>query len=627
MMISFLIKLLAFLYIKTIFSFNLNMKQKNKIYKGLDVIDGLIRRGELVEAFDLIQSKLKEYPDFITLKHRAVLCLANAGALEVANEAFEKLELHKEKNDEDILCLKGKILKAQALEADGERRAIIAQSSVKQYESAYILKQDHYPGINLATLYLLAGDHRSSKNIANKVLESLCDEASCEGELAYYYYASKAEAYLLLGNQEEAKKSLTLAVSMDPANYRARASTLKQFELILVLQKKKASWLNSFRLPISIHYGGYIFSEKSCGRLLSDTDINNLEGQVFEKLSGMNVGFGYGSLAAGSDIVIAEAILTLAAELHVVLPCNKEQFFEQSVVPYGNDWVERFNVCINRASSVQIASQNLNTLDATLLQFSSQVAMGRAILRSNTLATTASQFLIWDGPEKDKNSISHCDHQFWRKTGLQQTRLSLLNNETESPKQSGHKEPKVNSPDRMIIAMLFADFNKFGGLNEEQVGAFVQGILNPLAQTLQLSGLSPFEVNTWGDGIFIAFEGVNDAAKCAIEFQKCFSKIDLAALGLPSDLSLRIGANYGPVFYGIDSFLDRPTVFGPNVTFAARIEPITVPGSTYVSESFASVLSTQLDSPYKCDYIGRVKLHKSGEKMPIYSLRALVSNY
>ena len=48
-----------------------------------------------------------------------------------------------------------------------------------------------------------------------------------------------------------------------------------------------------------------------------------------------SIGFAYGSLAAGADILWAEALLAVGSEVHVVLPFALEEFVRVSVEPSG----------------------------------------------------------------------------------------------------------------------------------------------------------------------------------------------------------------------------------------------------------------------------------------------------
>lgn len=61
---------------------------------------------------------------------------------------------------------------------------------------------------------------------------------------------------------------------------------------------------------------------------------------------------GYGSLASGSDILFAEALLAAGAELHITLACDDVRFVELSVAEAGDDWVARFYRALDRATTV-----------------------------------------------------------------------------------------------------------------------------------------------------------------------------------------------------------------------------------------------------------------------------------
>ena len=51
---------------------------------------------------------------------------------------------------------------------------------------------------------------------------------------------------------------------------------------------------------------------------------------------------GYGQLACGADILIAEALLDRGGELHVVLPFAEEDFIKSSVAVGGAEWIARY---------------------------------------------------------------------------------------------------------------------------------------------------------------------------------------------------------------------------------------------------------------------------------------------
>ena len=79
------------------------------------------QRGELLTAFDLAERGLAEHPDDLSLKHRAVLALARAGATEEATRRFFAYGLGSVQ-DEEIAALRARIAKDFALTEEGAER-------------------------------------------------------------------------------------------------------------------------------------------------------------------------------------------------------------------------------------------------------------------------------------------------------------------------------------------------------------------------------------------------------------------------------------------------------------------------------------------------------------------------
>lgn len=83
-----------------------------------------------------------------------------------------------------------------------------------------------------------------------------------------------------------------------------------------------------------VHYAGMMFCSRPEARLVNE---------VRDALVAGNVVAVYGSLASGSDVVIAEVVLSLSIELHAVVPCSLHQFRQASVGLGGARWLERFD--------------------------------------------------------------------------------------------------------------------------------------------------------------------------------------------------------------------------------------------------------------------------------------------
>lgn len=578
----------------------------------------LLRRGELLAAYDAAVEGLRLRPDSAALKHQAVLCLARAGALERAQAEFERLGLDKFEDDEDVLALGGRLLKAVALEKAGDERRYVARAAAEKYARAYRRTGGFFSGINTASMLVVAGRAKEAEATARQVLKSLGGAKTGAGEAAYYRAATRAEAHLLLGDRVASEASLADALTHDPDNYSAHATTLKQLAMILEAQEADADWLDRFRPPKVAHFVGHMFK---AGGGRADAEEEAIRASVSEVIAVERIGFGYGALAAGADIIMAKALLDAKAELHLLQPCPNDVFVKTSVRPFGESWAARFEECHGHATVSYATGDraNFNGLDKA---FSSQIAMGKAILRAQSLATEAVQIAVWDGAPARREAGTAHDVAFWRKTGLRQIILPFrLSRTRRSHKNAGSIRRAKQPFRRKLMAMLFADTHGFGKLGDEQVPAFVQAVLGSLAQCCQELPGAASHFNTWGDGLFLAFDKIGDAARAALALQECFRSIDLAALGLPDTLALRIGCHYGPVQEHTDPLLGRPNIFGNQVVIASRVEPETVPGSIYVTEPFASVLAASEGRAFRCEYVGEVEPRKGSDKLLLFSLR------
>lgn len=599
-----------------------------KVFKGLSLkdvvaqIDEFARQGEVLAAYDAVMHALKKAPDDLYLKHRAVLYLARAGALERAQSEYFRLCLNSVENDEDVIALGGRLLKSMAMETRGEAHQRLAAAAAEKYLSAYQQSSGFFSGINTASLYLIAGRGQKSRSIARRVLAGLDKLPSASGQDGYYQEATRAEAYFLLNLPAKALEALRQAVDRDPKNYVAHAATLRQLFMIHEVLDLDSSLLEGFRPPKSAHFVGHIYSVGEGPQSLDAEAARALERSVRTAIQNEDIGFGFAALAAGADIVIAEALIESGAEVHVVQPCSNDIFVQTSVAPFGEQWVRRFEACMDNAATVRYVAGNHRDIDKFDIAFASEVAMGLAALRSQTLFSEAVQFAVWDDSTASKSYGTSQDVRLWRNTGRRQIIVPFPQEQLQrSRKAEKGAEPDPSKSQRALLAMIFADVQGYGELSTDQIVDFLEYVLNPLADCYAALASAPRYVNTWGDGLFLAFDKVGFAAKAALALQEKFRSIDLSALGLPEHLALRIGAHFGPVHERTDPFTGRQNIFGTEVIIASRIESVTVPGSVHVSEPFACAIATHHPREYGCDYLGQIELGKTENARALFSLR------
>ena len=335
------------------------------------------------------------------LQHAAVLALAQCGATDFALREYERYGLSACHDDEDVMALVGRLYKDLYLTGADDAKRAYARKSEEAYHAAHESTGGYYSAVNAATMGLIAGEPTArTAERAAAILQALPAAQDLTPELHYFIEATRAECYWLQGKPAFARDSLRSAVRHDPLNFGAHATTLKQFKMIASIRSDKVDWLNEFSPPTSMHYAGHNFALSDalsgalpsltydqCAQLILDTE---------DAVQRADIGFGFGALAAGSDIIIAEALLVSGAQLHVTLPAPVDDFIKSSVEPYGEVWIPRFHACLSAASRVHIATDDKHWPSLDINSFCGTVAIGQAKIRAAILAAPTAQMVIWD---------------------------------------------------------------------------------------------------------------------------------------------------------------------------------------------------------------------------------------
>jgi hypothetical protein len=292
--------------------------------------------------------------------------LARGGAADRAWQYFVEAGFDAASGDHKALTLKGRLLKDLAMRASGDARIAYLRRAAEAYAAASALTEDSYPRINAATLVYLRGDRASAAALASDLL-ALLDGGRHGAETAYWLAATRAEALLLLGRVDDARSALAQAVAVAPNAREDRAATLRQFRRILSYVDQDESWLDAFALPAVMHFRGPMSLVGSAS-----------EQAIADRVASIAPGMAYGALAAGTDLVAAEAALAVGAELHVVLPSSLESFRAISVAPLGDGWGERFDAVVDQAISLETLDEPGGLTEAAV-RMADDMAMGLAV--------------------------------------------------------------------------------------------------------------------------------------------------------------------------------------------------------------------------------------------------------
>ncbi|KHK89927.1 adenylate/guanylate cyclase domain-containing protein [Novosphingobium malaysiense] len=575
-----------------------------------------IARGDLITAYDETVSAIAEGDDSLAIRHQQVLALARMGDTDRAMELFEAYDLDGS-DDPHQQAIGARLLKDRALALPpGPARQSALQAAFEAYLAIFTETADSYPGINAASLAALCGQGGQAIGIAEQILTD--PEVAEPGN--YYMAATRSEALLLTGRIEECAEALNEAAGLVGNDFGASSTTCRQLELLAGhtgLDNERAHrLLRPIRPPRVLHFCGHIFASdrKAEAAILGGID---------RFLEERNIGFAYGAVAAGADILIAEAVLARGGELHVVLPFALGDFVEQSVRPAGEEWVGRFERCLEAATSQTLATEMAYVGDPQQFAYASRVAMGLATLRAQHLGSSALQLAVWDGKGADGVAGTGADVSVWRKYGGETVVIDpgRVDRAFQRPPTR-----EFAGDERSLAAIIFTDFPGFSSLAEEALPPFWNGVMRSIADVLHEHGDDVLTKNSWGDALYAIASSARAAADIALQLQDRLKGFDYATLGLEQGTGMRIGAHYGPAYRMIDHITGQLNFYGTEVSRAARIEPVTPPGEVFVTEPFAAILALESVERYRCRYVGRIELAKGYGVYPMYWLTRLSQN-
>ena len=602
------------------------------------VAQRILKLGEPLFAYDILAEGIKNFPNDVRLRQLLALALARSGAVESANAVLTGLcqEGHQ---DEETVALLARTHKDLARETtDASEKTKHFRLAHELYAQAYKDTGGYWSGINAATVALLLGQRDQAAALAHQI------DAQCRGELAsrepdhgdrYWLLTTLGEAALLLGDWAQAEDWYGQALEMGRGDWGSLQSTRHNARLLLQHMGGDENLVDRiFRVPSVVVFTGHMIDrpDRDTPRFPPhmEQEIKNAIGQRLEKV---NAGFGYASMACGSDILFHEAMLERGGECHVVLPYEKHFFVEDSVNIAGNpEWAARCDSVMARAAQVMEASKRSQICGRVSYMFANLMLHGLACVNAEQLETKLVPMAVWDGLPGDGPDGTAGTVDRWRSLGLQVEIIELR--ETASwrsplaatrvavstgtvPEDSPTTPPAFASE---IRALLFADAHGFSELTDEQVPLFVQHFLGMAGRLAFSSAHQPLMKNTWGDGLYFVFSNVHDAGQFALNLRDGVCCTDWRSKGLPS-LNLRIGLHAGPVYACTDPVTLRSNYIGAHVSRAARIEPITPTGQVYASQSFAALAAAEGVKDFRCDYVGQTPMAKKYGVFPTYVVR------
>lgn len=597
----------------------------------IDAVHSFVKRalsaGEFLTAYDAARSAVEVHPDDAWLQQRMALALAQMGSSARAQAILNGLAATDPTNRETLSIL-GRTYKDEWC-ADPANEKLL-RLSFDHYNRAFEVEPpDSYPGINAATIALLLKETSKAKQIATMVLE-ICQKQADD----YWKLATVAEALVILGDIEGAKRAYRAAVASEQDNLRAYSSTRKQARaLSRQLYGRSDTFDDCFPIPKLVVFSGHMIDapDRRTPRFPQEKE-GEIKALLERQLAAMNAGIGFCSAASGSDILFLEAMIARGATFHLVLPWPAEEFVKTSVAPAANGaWVKRFENVLDRAASIRILGQLYMPGSATGFEYCNLAMCGLARIFARSLDLEITPLAVWDGYTGAPGGTGSFV-RYWRNHRVP---VKVIPIATKPPSMLADTETfdvdETNSDDEFeawvrasgrqeIKAIMFADVVGYSKLPETIIPKYVAQFNQRVSRLIAESPAAPVNCNTWGDGLFFVFNGVEDAGRFALDLRDLVISTDWVELGLPHQLNIRIGIHAGPVYVNFDPVIRQISFTGAHVSRAARIEPVTHEGEVFASEEFAALAAADESKGFSCDLVGTTALAKSYGLFRVYSL-------
>jgi class 3 adenylate cyclase/tetratricopeptide (TPR) repeat protein len=612
----------------------------------------LIGAGHPIRAYDLVREGLRIHEDDAHLKYLGALALARGGNVDQAGFYNQKVLATPELDagiEAEARSLAGRLYKMQFMRTrDATRRVELAQQSRDCYREAYEKSGQYFPLINWATMSLLGDDPVTAYEKAAKVLEGLGPGTGrAAKQRDYWHFATLGEAHLILGDLPSAVAAYTQAVSYAGDNV-GDIGAMRLNARLLAQRKGLKREEISLNLGCVVAFSGHMIDHPTQWRgrpprFPADPTLERMVGEAIgREIDRLNATIGYCSAACGSDILFAEQMLARGAELHVVLPFDNSDFYRTSV-DYNEDtmraWQRRCDNVLVKAKEIHYATRELYRDDDVLFEFGTVITQGLAIIRADERGVDPYALVVLDTESSGRRGGTSSFAEKWPKWCHEPVSIDLralregagksmveLSDGDSRPAHADESTRPDGRLEREVKAMLFADVKGFSKLPDHRIPDFFYTFLNVVEQAIAASNPGPVCQNTWGDGLYLVFDRVTDAASFALQLLDRVKQVPWEELGLPRSTTVRIGMHAGPVFRRLDPILGKENVFGSQVNRAARIEPVTTPSCVFVSEHFAAMLAveaghaTEPDRQFACEYVGMEDLAKDYDRCALYRL-------
>ena len=187
----------------------------------------------ITKAVELLEQLKHDYPHVLEIDEELALAYLELDRDDEAERVLASLGKRHRNLHEETYCRIGRVWKqrgekiiARSGRLDDPEALSHFQRAHEQYHIAYKMRDDYYPGINVAALFLFLGDGRQAKATAEDILR-LLSQQSDRGDLLWRL-AAQGEAHLILEDCEAAEQFYESAVEHQSCDPHCREPMFRQ---------------------------------------------------------------------------------------------------------------------------------------------------------------------------------------------------------------------------------------------------------------------------------------------------------------------------------------------------------------------------------------------------------------
>jgi hypothetical protein len=421
-----------------------------------------------------------------------------------------------------------------------------------------------------------------AREFARSTLEHAANDES------YYGIATRAEALLILGKNDESTELYRAAAEVAVAEIRWAdlASTRAQCrEISLKLHGRRDFMDTAFPSgAVAVLTGAVINMDQAESDEAQAADV---ESRVLAWATTHHVRSVFSGARPGWDMLMLEKLQQSGVETHLILPCAEERFVELILLPKGEIWVNRFYAIRAKSISVTILHEITTTDPTEAVEFTERMIAARGALLATHLGFTLRALFVGE-------QLLSVSAKLWN-----QASLGLHMIHPEKPELDGMPDkdaksepipfaralkPNPTKPKVAVCAMMLLHFPKYSEMSDADFTAFQTDVLGVIATKLALAECPPIDRQGFGGSYLLVFDQLLPAATMAIGLLDALRAQNQNAEYLPS-----ICLHAGPVWQMINPVLNFYAHEGAAITRAVALASGLPTGMAYATETFTAL--------------------------------------